>query len=422
MTLRPGRVVLLTLASALLVAPGRAAAPPERLTAEIARATVAAVLPDVEEIRGLRFKRAVPVEAVNDTQARDYAERRLLRFVTPAQIAGEQAAFALLGLLPQKTEVMREYLDVLGEQAGGFYDPSSKSFFLLSDMPPTLAPVLVAHELTHALEDQYFDLDARLTGALADDDLVFARSAVHEGSATLVMTLYIARLLREGSLRPDDLQALADSEAGQAAKLSSLPSILRRPLLGAYILGAAFLSRGGPASLTTHGFPRDDIDRVYRDGPRSSEQILHPEKYWDPGSRDEPRSIALGDAGRALGEDWKLQAGGVLGELIIGLLVGADTPGGRMDEPMAEPADWTNAAAAGWGGDRWELWGRDGQAVVLLSTAWDTPGDAREFAAALPGGRSRLAWKRSGDRVAVVAGEAGNLTRRILNHLLKTAD
>jgi len=419
--MRAGRRPLpMLLIALILAAAGLAAAEP--MTVELARATVAAVLPAVEEIRGLRFRKEVPVRAVDDAQARDYAERRFLRFVTPAQIESEQRAFSLLGLLPRKTEVMREYLDVLGEQAGGFYDPTSKSFFLLSDMPPALAPVLVAHELTHALEDQYFDLDARLTEALANDDLIFARGAVHEGSATLVMTLYTARLLREGSLRPDDLQELAGSEAGQAAKLSSMPPVLRRPLLGSYILGAAFLSRGRSAALASGGFPREDVERAYRDGPRSSEQILHPEKYWDPVEQDEPRAIVLGDAGRELGEGWELQSGGVLGELIIGLLVGAATPSGRMNEPEAGPDTWTNAAASGWGGDRWELWSRADRAVVLLATSWDTPGDAREFAGALPAGRPELAWKRSGDRVALVAGDAGDHTRRVLNRLLKAAD
>ena len=55
--------------------------------------------------------------------------------------------------------------------------------------------MITAHELTHALEDQHFDLDGRLQETIDDDDRMFAISAVHEGSAMVLMSLFSARRL-----------------------------------------------------------------------------------------------------------------------------------------------------------------------------------------------------------------------------------
>jgi hypothetical protein len=108
----------------------------------------------------------------------------------------------------------------------------------------------------------------------------------------------------------------------------------------------------------------------------------------------------------------------VLGELSLGPLVGADTPVRQLQLGMPEAERWTNAAAAGWGGDRWELWVRGSSTSILWSTVWDSPEDAREFAEALPGDGS-LSWRREGDRVAVVGGATGKKTGRLLDRMLR---
>lgn len=393
---------------------------PTRLTPEVAKRSVEQVIPEVEAIRGLKFKRTVPVAVVDDATARKYALERLHRFIPDDEIRAQQKAYGLLGVMPVQTDMMQQYLDVLGEQAGGFYDPGTKSFFLLDDMPASLVSVLTSHELTHALEDQHYDLDARLTQSLGNDDLVFARSAVHEGSATLVMGLYVTRAMTQGTLRMEDLQAVADSEVGRGEKLSAMPPALRRPLLGTYILGAVFLLRGNPGNLQSVGFPVQDSIRAWSDGPLSSEQILHPEKYWDPTKRDDPKKVDLGRAGKALGNRWRLSGTGVLGELLLGVLVGAPSPSGALGLGTPEIGEWTNAAASGWGGDRWELWTQGDAAVAVLETVWDTPEDAEEFAGALPQSRPGFVWRRRSDRVAIVAGDAGRKTDALLKLLLES--
>jgi hypothetical protein len=281
--------------------------------------------------------------------------------------------------------------------------------------------VVTAHELTHALEDQHYDLDERLRGAIHDDDLLFALGSVHEGSASLLMTVYMTNQMMSGGLDPQAIQAVAESEAAKAEVLLSLPAVIQRQLIGPYVLGSSFYTDGNVFATMSEGYPAEKVNRSYDSGPRSSEQILHPAKYWDDATRDEPLPVELGSAGKALGRRWSRAAEGVLGEMVLGVMVGAPTPSNLQDVMgIYDGAAWTNDAAAGWGGDRWELWRRGERAVVLLSTAWDRPEDAAEFAAALEGAEG-LRHRVEESRVAVVAGDAGKKTGAVLERMLAAA-
>jgi len=383
------------------------------LTSELAERVVGEVVPDVERLRGLEFKRPVPVTVIDDAEARRYILGRLEAFDQLETIRVLQAVYAMLGLVEEGTDLVAALLDAMDEQVAGFYDPGEQAFYLLDDQPAASVEILTAHELTHALEDQYFDLDARLESVIDDDDRLFAVSSIHEGSATLLMMIYTMEAAAQGST-----VALGGAEAMQAELLDALPPILTRQLLGPYILGMHFLIEGDYLSLG-RGFPAEKIDGVYRDAPGSSEQILHPEKYWRRENRDEPVAVVLEGAEEALGEGWERRGDGVFGELTLGVLVGAPTPSARAVSGGAfDPAGWTNEAASGWGGDRWELWQRDDEQALLFLTVWDTPGDAAEFAAALPRG-GPLRVKRKGSGVAMVVGIEGRRASRLLGRMLK---
>ena len=183
--------------------------------------------------------------------------------------------------------------------------PAKRSFTLCRDLPGPLVSVLAAHELTHALEDQHFDLDSRISDALDNDDSSFAIGAIHEGSATLVMTVFAGRSMRNGKLDMAELQAMAQDESERAAALRETPPILTRGLLGAYILGANFLARGNVAAVAASGIPAEDLGKVFAAGPVSSEQILHPEKFWDPAQQDLPLEVSLGKVGKRFGKGWR---------------------------------------------------------------------------------------------------------------------
>jgi len=263
--------------------------PKAKLTQAEAEAAVSALLPELQSIRGLTFKTKVPVTVIDDKRAREYALARFRSMTPEAKIRADQAAYALLGLVPAEVDVLKTLLDVLEEQAGGFYDPGTKSFYLLDDMPKEATALLAAHEMTHALEDQRYDLDGRIAKLIDDDDASFALSALIEGSATAAAATYVAKGIAAGTLTQDQLGAM--SGGVESVRLDAMPEALRRQLLGPYVLGVAFLAQG-------------NVDTAWERPPRSSEQILHPEKYWNPKLRDEPKGVTIPDPKRILGEGW----------------------------------------------------------------------------------------------------------------------
>jgi hypothetical protein len=388
--------------------------PSAKLTQEEAEAAVTAVVPELQEIRGFTFREKVPVTVIDDRKAREYALARFRRLTPEAKLRADQTAFRLLGLVPADLDVLKTLLDVLEEQAGGYYDPGTKSFYLLVDMPKDMTALLTAHEMTHALEDQRYDIDGRLAKVIDDDDASFALSALVEGSATIASAVYIAKGVAAGRLDPDKIGG-----AGQTVpteRLNAMPDVLRRQLLGPYVLGMSFLARGRVGDLQA-GFPKADVDAAWARPPQSSEQILHPEKYWNPSQRDDPKRVAIPNPSGILGKGWTRSGSGVLGELTLGSLVGAKTPEAADLASGAVP--WTNEAASGWGGDRYELWTKGDAAVVLVATVWDSATDAVEFSAALPRDRSALAFRRAGSKVGIVAGVSGEKCQALLSLLVK---
>jgi len=403
---------LLLLLGAVLAAPAEI---PPTTPAPDPAALIKQISADVERIRGLEFKKPVPMQVVGDEATRNHALQRLQDLQAKDAFDNELEVYRVLRLVPEGN-VMESVLGALEEQVGGFYDPGKKTFFLLNDMPSSMQPALIAHELTHALEDQYYDLDARLRASTKDEDLSFAVSAVHEGSATLVMTMYAAEALSSGKMKQEDFTSFAQTEAGRGDKLAALPAVLYRQLIGTYVLGTNFITRGkGPFG---DKFPVADMKRLYKNGPTSSEQILHPERYWQ--WRDKPQQVSVGEAGKLLGEGWTRAANGTFGELTLAVLAGASTPNSFATAWAVGSSGWTNAAATGWGGDHWELWKRGDERAVLLNTLWDNAKEAQEFETALGAGPT-FAFRRKGRAIAVVAGIPADGTEALLDALLRAA-
>lgn len=366
----------------------------------------------VAEIRGLPFKRPVAVKVVTSAEARAHFAERAEKLWPKERVALDQAVYANLGLLPAGFDLLSSYLDLLEEQALGYYDPGSDTFFMVDTAAGTeTAPMLIAHELTHALDDQHFDLDALLAVRLEDDDRGAALSALMEGSGTAVMTVFLAREVQAGRTTMDAVQKIQKTEAGRAERLKATPPVIQRSLLASYILGLSFLTRGSPARLAA-GLDLADLSRAFNDPPQSTEQILHPEKYWQDAARDLPRRVSLPDLSRRLGAGWSLASHGTLGELGLASLTGA--PALDLASPeVLQVARWTTAAAAGAGGDLYHHYVSGARSVTVLATVWDTQRDAVEFQDGLvtiPRQRSF----RFGDAVVVLGGAALGATGELL--------
>src|SRR5262249_58195817 len=124
----------------------------------------------------------------------------------------------------------------------------------------------------------------------------------------------------------------------------------------------------------------DAVRAAWSTPPASTEQVLHPDKFF---AHEAPRIVRIAYApprGRVLAE-------GVLGELLTRtLLAGAseDPPGFTKDEAGPAAVDEeVDRAAAGWGGDLYRAWDVGGKTLLVWRSEWDRPEDAREFLDAL---------------------------------------
>jgi hypothetical protein len=335
-------------------------------------AEVGPIARNVERIRGLRFKRVPKPVVVTPEQTRADQLRDLDRTYPAADRRADTELLELLGLVPAGTDLRRLTGDVSSGQVVGYYDPHRKRLAVVNGPASSnrvIAVITLAHELNHALEDQRFGLHES-TSAGADDGAT-AYTALLEGTATAVMDEYARRFIPPGAA----LGSLFSGLGAAAGSTAGIPPYVQRSLEFSYTGGERFVNHlrdvdGGWAL----------VNRALRKRPPvSSEQVIHPEKYLE-GER--PLGVKVGALG--LGAGWKRASRGTVGEL--------DT---KEILKLGNDDATASAAAAGWGGGRYELW-TDAAAgkscadpcraadVLVLRWRWDTPRDAGEFDRALP--------------------------------------
>jgi hypothetical protein len=350
-------------------------------------ASVARVARGVERVRELEFDRLPRVREVSPAEARRAGLGELDRYVPRRRQLLEERLLRLLGLLPPDARLRELIGTALTGEVAGYYIPRADTLALVrgAGLEGLLAEVALAHELTHALEDQRFGIEPHGASGFLRDRAV-AAAALIEGSATLAMVDYLALTQGLGRELPEALRRrVLDELEGLALPASSgLPRYVRESLVFPYAAGGAFVSRiqsrGGWAA----------VDRAFgRDAPLSSEQILHPRKY-DAGER--PVRVRLGGYRREVPAGARLVARGDLGEFDTAQFL-RDGNGRRRAE----------RAAAGWGGSTFALWrlpgGRD---LLAIGWVWDSSRDAAEFQAA-----ARLSLERLGSPGAVNGGSRG---------------
>ncbi len=348
-------------------------------TQERLEATAAEIQVQVEDLRGAKFLRPVQVKLSDTAVLRKYIQDRESEMLTPARRHRDECTAKLLGIVPPGLDLHAIEMEVVESQIGGFYDPKSDTFFLMDAMKGAVARVILAHELTHALDDQLYDLDAVLKTANDETDAEFAIRAVIEGSGTNTMNRWTVAHAAE--IPPAEMAVV--QEMG-AAELAKAPPIVWKPLMASYFAGDGFLSRGGGMNLTLKPAAAADVERAFRDPPRSTEQILHPDAYWKTDKRDLPVRVRFEPGNVPAG--WTEIAQDTLGELALALVTTApdERKGLDISNPMSIlGVKFTNKAATGWGGDRLVLLGRGDDRFLQLVTVWDTAKDATEFVEAL---------------------------------------
>lgn len=342
---------------------------------------------DVAEIRGLEVMGPVKKGIKQRDELRAVLISKLAEEIEDEDIEAEAAVFKRLGVIPQDLDYKKVLLDVLTEQIAGFYDQTTKELYIMEGIPLSLQRPAMAHELFHAIQDQHFDILSMQEpfSTMENSDFALARSALIEGDATVLMfdfSLYEAGTLpQEGAtslvdipvaanllrnLEFNDITALeqlagtfggAGFDIGDSA-LSRAPAIFRESLMFPYFAGMRFVV------MARSGRTWADIDRIYENPPVSTEQILHPERYF---AGDDPQHVDF-QSDQALA-DWKPIYDSVIGEFQMLQILKAHVP------------DLSGGAAKGWDGDRMRAYRNNdtgSTAVVFLST-WDGIGEAGEF-------------------------------------------
>ena len=182
-------------------------------------------------------------------------------------------------------------LDLYSQEVVGLYDPDSKQMYLVTSQT-ALSPddkVTFAHEFTHALQDQYFDLKKLSPDHPANEDQSQAVSGLVEGDAVLSMFAWA-----RDALSQRDLLNLGQGSDGGANGPEG-PRILREELLFPYTSGFEFVQRVH----TSGGYPA--VDAAFRSPPESTEQVLHPEKFQ---RRESPVVVDLPTFESSLGPGW----------------------------------------------------------------------------------------------------------------------
>jgi hypothetical protein len=351
-------------------------------------------------LRHIPFKH----EVKRDVTKREAMKAMLLKEfdedMTPEEFRLSELGMKAFGLVPRNLDLKPLLVQVYSEEIAAFYDPKTKTMHLIEEpeakqkAQPTLLERLfgktggfdkdenktvIAHELTHALSDQHYDLDRLHKDAKHDDDRALAVSALIEGEATLAMMgaslddwdgskitqLPAADLDRGLSFIAPFLTFL-----GGGKTLKSAPSIITETMTFPYLRGMVFCAR-----LANEGGWKA-VDEAYKNPPVSTEQILHPEKFRS--QPDLPTIIDLGEL--TPGAPWKEVGRNVMGELQIQVMLGRQG----------------TAAAAGWDGDRYAIFeGVDGKLGLVWLSTWDTTDDAREFARAYARYQTRRMGKNS---------------------------
>ena len=326
---------------------------------------------DVERLRGLKFKRPVPIRKITQKEAAAFVRKALDEDCPGETFAAEVRAFKTLGLLPADYRMREELIGLLEVQAGGFYDPDSGRMLLVDQgFGETMTEVVLSHELTHALDDQHFDVKKLIDERTPTLDYEFVLTGLLEGVAMEVMTRYVMakgvgihELLGEAT-RPE---IKASNE-----KVAASPPFVRRYLLSRYLYGMAFVSH-----FQDEGWDR--IDAIYRELPLSAEQVMHPVKYYP--RRDFPTRIDLPDISKRLeAGGWKRVATTTLGEINVMAL--AESWSELLKDKTLE--DRAGRTAKGWDGDLLIRFENDaGESVTVWISNWDTPEDAEEMKTAL---------------------------------------
>ncbi len=343
------------------------------------RAAVADISAVVERERGLAFTEPVDVELAGEGEF----QRRLLDDFDEGvdELREAEVLLKAFGLVEADVDLVEAMRTLLGAGVVGFYDPETDELVVRGTRLTPYVRTTVAHELTHAVDDQYFDLD-RPEYDDANDEIEFGFTSLVEGNARRVEDAYRAGLSEE-----EQLDAAAEElSLGGDLDLGDVPLVLIDLITAPYGLGQDFVVD------LIDGGGQEALDAAFGAPPRTSEQVIDPATYEaGEGAIAVPPPDISG----------QVVDRGMAGQLLIQLVL-ADGLG----------ADRARRAAAGWGGDAVVAWRDGGRPCATLTAVGDDPGETAELRSAFGDwagepGRTRAATR---PEVTITPGADGPVT------------
>ena len=318
------------------------------------RAIVENVIPEVERAVGLPFVSTPAVAVRTREQMAAYVNAKIEEELPPEEIERLTIAYRLFGLIPDTLDLAALLLELFTEQVVGYYEPDSSTLYLVDDADPAIARLTIAHELVHALQDQYMPLDSILS-VKNQNDRVIAAQSILEGQATLGSMLAIMPGRDAdafGALWTDAGVRQAMSEQQQTMPVfAAAPRIIREGLVFPYLAGADFVRWFSAQYPDTVPF-----------GPRlpaSTEQILRPERYR---LGDQPVNLEFVEAEDAVYTD-------DLGQFEIQILL----------TEWTESESVATGGSFGWAGDRYAVFDTGGDHALVWWSVWDDDRSAERF-------------------------------------------
>jgi hypothetical protein len=309
-------------------------APPAEPQRPITKAQAKELFRSVDEIlqfvshdTGLPIKHKVKRKLITRDKVESYVEKRMKNDKDTQRLERSQLVLKKFGMIPPDYDLHSEFLKLLSEQVAAYYDSKTKTVNLLDWVQPELQKTVLAHELTHALQDQAVDLQKwSLAGAKDDSPLPdqqeevveeaqAARQAITEGQAMVAMLDYT---LAPGGVSVLTAPSVVDSiratmtDGKDAPVLASAPIFLRESLLMPYTFGLDFVRAVLVKKGKTAAFG-GMLDRP----PLDTRQLMEPATYL---ANQAPPPLTVPDLDKLLAPDYKRYDFGGMGAFDIYLL------------------------------------------------------------------------------------------------------
>lgn len=346
---------------------------------------------EAARIRGKPWKFEVPVGVLSREELLVNMQKMVKEELKPEEYERDVRLMRRLKIISIDQDPLTILLDTMKHMIGGYYNPKDKTLFMIQGPKGEGFKPTLLHELIHALDDQYYDLETLQKSAEEDSDRMFVIKCVVEGSAEIARHIFERDNPDVAKAKAEGASSNAEDAAGQMRVLQTTPAIL--------IIGTMLHYRMGPnfVGAAVKGDYAKNMDELFKNPPQTAEQILHPEK-WLGDKKDLPQKIVWPKGiAESLGEGWKQLVDYPNGEMDIALYLNhfLGGTGGLINMPGMMTGQFVSqqcyVAAKGWDGGRFLALEKEGEPIGLINAyAFDSEKDAAEFLAA-----QRAVWKQA---------------------------